>query len=40
VVKNFELISTNPPPIFKSQLSGKAEAAQTRYVIEKPEPEF
>jgi hypothetical protein len=34
------VISTNPPPIFKSQLSGKAEAAQTRYVIEKPEPEF
>src|SRR5579864_7163345 len=40
VVKSFEVISTNPPPIFKSQLSGKADAAQTRYVIEKPDPEF
>jgi hypothetical protein len=40
VVKDFQLISTSPPPIFKSQLSGRAEAAQTRYVIEKPEPEF
>ena len=40
VLKNYELISTNPPPIFKSQLSGKAEAANTRYVIEKPEPEL
>jgi len=37
LVTNFEVISTNPPPIFKSQLSGKVEAAQTRYVIEKPE---
>ncbi|PYK32129.1 MAG: hypothetical protein DME57_01045 [Verrucomicrobia bacterium] len=40
VLKNYELISTNPPPIFKSQLSGSAQAANTRYVIEKPEPEF
>jgi hypothetical protein len=40
VVKSFDVISTNPPPIFKSQLSGRADAAQTRYVIEKPEPEF
>ena len=40
VLKNYEVISTNPPPIFKSQISGRAEAAQTRYVIEKPEPEF
>jgi len=40
VVTRFELISTNPPPIFKSQFSGRAEAAQTRYVIEKPEPDF
>ena len=40
VVRSFEVISTNPPPIFKSQMSGKAEAAQTRYVIEKPDPEF
>ena len=40
VLKSYEVISTNPPPIFKSQFSGRAEAAQTRYVIEKPEPEF
>ena len=40
VLKDFELISQNPPPIFRSQLSGRVNAAQTRYVIEKPEPEF
>ncbi len=40
VVKSFEVISTNPPAIFKSQMSGKADAAQTRYVIEKPDPEL
>jgi hypothetical protein len=40
VLKDYQLISQNPPPIFKSQLSGRAEAATTRYVIEKPEPEF
>lgn len=40
VLKGYELITTNPPPIFPSQLSGKTEAAQTRYVIEKPQPEF
>jgi hypothetical protein len=40
VVTNFQVISTNPPPIFKSQLSGRTEAAQTRYVIEKPEEGF
>lgn len=40
VLKSYELISTNPPPIFKSQLSGRVEAAQTRYVIEKPDPEL
>jgi hypothetical protein len=37
VLKNYELISTNPPPIFKSQYSGGAQAAVTRYTIEKPE---
>jgi len=37
VLKNYELISTNPPPIFKSQMSGAADAAKTRYTIEKPE---
>src|SRR5438105_15268370 len=36
VLKNYDLISTNPPPIFKSQMSGRADAAQTRFVIEKP----
>ena len=40
VVTRFDLISTNPPPIFKSQLSGRTEAGQTRYVIEKPEAQF
>jgi len=40
VLKGYEVISTNPPPIFKSQLSGSANAANTRYVIEKPEPGF
>ena len=38
VLKNYELISTKPPPIFKSQYSGSAAAALTRYNIEKPEP--
>lgn len=40
ILKNYELISTNPPPIFRTQFSGRADAAQTRYMIEKPEPEF
>src|SRR4030095_4993011 len=40
VVTRFEFITPNPPPIFKTQLSGRADAANTRYVIEKPEPEF
>jgi hypothetical protein len=37
VLKGYEVISTNPPPIFKSQFSGRADAANTRFVIEKPE---
>ena len=37
VLKSYEEISTNPPPIFKSQYSGRADAANTRFVIEKPE---
>ena len=37
VLKGYEEISTNPPPIFKSQYSGRADAANTRFVIEKPE---
>jgi hypothetical protein len=40
LVTRFEVISTNPPPIFKSQLSGRVDAGQTRYVIEKPEEGF
>jgi hypothetical protein len=36
VLKGYELISTNPPPIFKSQFRG-ASATDVRYVIEKPE---
>jgi hypothetical protein len=37
VLKGYELLSTNPAPIFKSQISGTANAAQTRFTIEKPE---
>ncbi len=37
VLKNYELLSTTPPPIFKSQTSGAAQAATTRLTIEKPE---
>jgi len=37
VLKGYEEISMNPPPIFKSQYSGRADAANTRFVIEKPE---
>ena len=37
VLKNYELISATPAPIFKSQLSGRAEAAVGSLTIEKPE---
>jgi hypothetical protein len=37
VLKNYELISTSPPPIFKSQYNGRARAAVGIYTIEKPE---
>ncbi len=37
VLKGYELISMNPPPIFKSQFRGHANAADLRYVVEKPE---
>jgi hypothetical protein len=37
VLKNYELISTNPPPIFKSQMSGGAQAKTTSATIERPE---
>src|SRR6266404_9084524 len=37
VLKDYELISTNPPPIFRSQFRGTANASDLRYVVEKPE---
>jgi hypothetical protein len=37
ILKSYELISTNPPPIFKSQMSGSAQAQTTITTIEKPE---
>ena len=37
VLKGYELISTNPPPIFKSQFRGNARLSDLRYVVEKPE---
>jgi hypothetical protein len=37
VLKGYELISTNPPPIFRSQFRGNPSAADLRYVVEKPE---
>jgi hypothetical protein len=37
VLEKYELLSTNPPPIFKSQYSGRANAAANRFQIEKPE---
>ena len=37
VLKSYQLISSNPPPIFRSQMSGSGQAATTRYTIEKPE---
>ena len=36
VLTGYELISTNPPPIFKSQFRG-ASPTDVRYVVEKPE---
>ena len=37
VLKSYELISTNPPPIFRSQYNDRARAAVGRTQIEKPE---
>ena len=37
ILKNYELISTNPPPIFRSQYNGRAQAATGGLTIEKPE---
>jgi len=36
-LKNYELISTNPAPIFKSQYNGRSQAAVGAMTIEKPE---
>src|SRR4051812_31170965 len=36
VLKNYELVSTTPPPIFNSQVSGAAQAGTSRLTIEKP----
>lgn len=36
VLKSYQVISTNPPPIFASQFSPRAAAATSRYKIEKP----
>jgi len=37
VLKGYELISTNPAPIFKSQIRGTPTPAELRYSVEKPE---
>ncbi len=37
VLKNYELISPNPTPIFKSQYDSRTQAAVGRLTIEKPE---
>ncbi|MEP6603390.1 MAG: hypothetical protein ABJB69_05540 [Spartobacteria bacterium] len=38
ILRRYEIISTSPPPIFRSQLSGAGAASITRLTIEKPEP--
>ena len=37
VLKDYQLISTNPPPIFKSQRSGRAAASLRPLQVERPE---
>jgi hypothetical protein len=37
ILKSYEVISTTPAPIFKSQMSSRVQTAVTRYTIEKPE---
>ena len=37
ILQKYELISTNPAPIFRSQFNGRAKAATTNRTIEKPE---
>ncbi len=36
VLKDYQLLSTTPPPIFKSQVDGAAQSAVTRLTIERP----
>lgn len=36
ILDKYELISSNPAPIFKSQMSGREAARVTRYTIERP----
>ncbi len=37
ILKGYELISTNPPPIFQSQIRGRPSPTELRYTVEKPE---
>jgi len=37
VLKRYELVSTNPTPIFKSQIRGNPSETELRYTVEKPE---
>jgi hypothetical protein len=37
VLRNYELISTNPPPIFRSQVDSRAQAGVGRTTIERPQ---
>src|SRR5438132_12514258 len=37
VLKGYELISTNPPPIFQSQIRRRPSPTYLRYTVEKPE---
>src|SRR5262249_10537241 len=37
VLKGYELVSTTPTPIFRSQMSGHSSPTDLRYVVEKPE---
>ena len=37
VLKRYELVSTAPAAIFRSQYNGRAAAADSRYVVEKPD---
>ncbi len=37
VLKRYELITTTPVPIYRSQFNGRASAAVSRYVVEKPQ---